>query len=94
MANVLLIIVILGVMVLGFFIAKRLDAFSEQNGKAMEKEKEEKPASLRFLDTKNYEKTVSEIESFKKTHRNVGILIYDAENPELSDAIEELENMF
>lgn len=94
MANALLIIVILGVVVLGFFIAKRLDAFSEQNRKAMEKEKEEKPAALRFLDTKNYEKTVSEIESFKKTHRNVGIWIYDAENPELSDAIEELENMF
>lgn len=92
MANALLIIVILGVVILGFFIVKLADAFSEQNERA--KETQEKPTSLRLLDAKNREKTVAEVESFKKTHRNVGIMIYDADSPELSDAIEKLKNMF
>ena len=51
----------------------------------MEKEQEEKDSPLEFIDTENYENTISEIEDFKKNHKKVAIVIFDGENRELTD---------
>lgn len=67
MEDVILIIAVAVVMIFGFFIMKRLDVFLEENRKSIEKEQEEKDSPLKFIDTENYENTISEIEDFKKT---------------------------
>ncbi|MCI6357615.1 MAG: hypothetical protein MR766_03115 [Erysipelotrichaceae bacterium] len=67
MEDVILIIAVAAVMIFGFFIMKRLDVFLEENRKSIEKEQEEKDSPLKFIDTENYENTISEIEDFKKT---------------------------
>ena len=71
MEDVILIIAVAAVMVFGFFIMKRLDVFLEENRKSIEKEQEEKDRPLEFIDTENYENTISEIEDFKKHHKKV-----------------------
>ena len=68
MEGVILIIAVIAVMIFGFFIMKRLDVFLEEKRKAIEKEQEEKDSPLEFIDTENYENTISEIEDFKKNH--------------------------
>ena len=69
MEDVILIIAVATVMIFGFFIMKRLDVFLEENRKSIEKEQEEKDSPLEFIDTENYENTISEIEDFKKRHK-------------------------
>ncbi len=77
MEGVILIIAVIAVMIFGFFIMKRLDVFLEEKRKAIEKEEEEKDSPLEFIDTENYENTISEIEDFKKNHKKVAIVIFD-----------------
>ena len=77
MEDVILIIAVIAVMIFGFFIMKRLDVFMEENGKTIEMEQEEKYSPLEFVDTENYENTISEIENFKKRHKKVAIVIFD-----------------
>ena len=71
MEGVILIIAVIAVMIFGFFIMKRLDVFLEEKRKAIEKEQEEKDSPLEFIDTENYENTISEIEDFKKNHKKL-----------------------
>ena len=47
MKDVIVIIAVTAVIVFGFFIMKRLDAFLEENRKAIEKEQEEQCRSYR-----------------------------------------------
>lgn len=75
MEGVILIIAVIAVMIFGFFIMKRLDVFLEEKRKAVEKEQEEKDSPLEFIDTENYENTISEIEDFKKTIKKL-LLLY------------------
>ena len=82
MEGVILIIAVIAVMIFGFFIMKRLDVFLEEKRKAIEKEQEEKDSPLEFIDTENYENTISEIEDFKKNHKKAAIIIFDKENRE------------
>ena len=77
MEGVILIIAVIAVMIFGFFIMKRLDVFLEEKRKAIEKEQEEKDSPLEFIDTENYENTISEIEDFTKNHKKVAIVIFD-----------------
>ena len=94
MEDVILIIAVIAVMIFGFFIMKRLDAFLEENRKAIAKEQEEKDSPLEFIDTENYENTVSEIETFKKRHKKVAIVIFDGENRELIDTLNDYKSRF
>lgn len=87
MGDVILVIAVAAAMVFGFFIMKRLDVFLEEIRKGIEKEREGKRSPLEFLDAENYEKMISEIENFKKSHKKAAIIIFDGENRELSDAL-------
>ena len=94
MEGVILIIAVIAVMIFGFFIMKRLDVFLEEKRKAIEEEEEEKDSPLEFIDTENYENTISEIEDFKKHHKKVAIVIFDGENRELTDTLNDYKSRF
>ena len=88
MEDVILIIAVIAVMIFGFFIMKRLDAFLEENRKANETEQEEQCNSpIEFIDAENYENMISEIEKFKKSHKIVTIVILDGENRDLTNTL-------
>lgn len=88
----MLIIAVAAAMVFGFFIMKRLDVFLEENRKVIEREREGKRDPLEFLEAGNYEKMISEIENFKKSHKKAAIIIFDGENRELTDALNEYKS--
>ena len=94
MEDVILIIAVAAVMIFGFFIMKRLDVFLEENRKSIEKEQEEKDRPLEFIDTENYENTISEIEDFKKHHKKVAIVMFDGDNRELTDTLNDYKSRF
>ena len=94
MEDVILIIAVIAVMIFGFFIMKRLDVFLEENRKAISKEQEEKYSPLEFIDIENYDNTISEIENFKKRHNKVAIVVFDKENRELTDALNDYKSRF
>ena len=87
MKDVIVIIAVTAVIVFGFFIMKRLDAFLEENRKAIEKEQEEQCSPLEFLDTENYESMISEIEIFKEKHKKIAVVILDEEDRELTETL-------
>ena len=92
MGDVILVIAVAAAMVFGFFIMKRLDVFLEEIRKGIEKEREGKHSPLEFLDAENYEKMISEIENFKKSHKKAAIIIFDGENRELTDVLNEYKS--
>lgn len=86
MKDVIVIIAVTAVIVFGFFIMKRLDAFLEANEEATKKEHKNTP-DVQFLDTDDYEKVISDIEKFKTTHEDIKLIIYDGKNDDLTDMI-------
>ena len=94
MEGVILIIAVIAVMIFGFFIMKRLDVFLEEKRKAIEEEEEEKDSPLEFIDTENYENTIYEIEDFKKHHKKVAIVMFDGDNRELTDTLNDYKSRF
>lgn len=92
MGDVILVVAVAAAMVFGFFIMKRLDVFLEENRKVIEREREGKRDPLEFLEAGNYEKMISEIENFKKNHKKAAIIIFDVENRELTDALNEYKS--
>lgn len=58
-----------------------------ENRKAIEKERKEECSPLEFIDAENYENMISGIENFKKSHKKAAIIIFDKENRELTDAL-------
>lgn len=94
MGDVILIIAVAAAIIFGFFIMKRLDVFLEKNRKAIEKEQEEKYSPLEFIYAENHENTISEIENFKKRHKKVAIVIFDGENRELIDVLNDYKSRF
>lgn len=94
MEDVILIIAVAAVMIFGFFIMKRLDAFLEENRKAIEKENQKKEIPLMFLDAENNEKAISDIELFRQKHRDVKIVVYDDSEVDLTETIKSYLNDF
>ena len=94
MGDVILILTVAAVMIFGFFMMKRLDVFLEKNRKALEKEQEETYSPLEFIDSENDEHMISEIDSFKKRHKKVAIVIFDGENRELTDTLNDYKSRF
>lgn len=92
MGDVILVIAVAAAMVFGFFIMKRLDVFLEENRKEIEREREGKRGPLEFLEAGNYEKMIAEIENFKKSHKKAAIIIFDGENRELTDVLNEYKS--
>ncbi|MCI7345356.1 MAG: hypothetical protein MSH38_03390 [Eubacterium sp.] len=94
MKDVIVIIAVTAVIVFGFFIMKRLDAFLEENRKAIEKKQEEQCSPLEFLDTENYESMISEIEIFKEKHKKIAVVILDEEDRELTETLNNYKSCF
>ena len=94
MKDVIVIIAVTAVIVFGFFIMKRLDAFLEENRKAIEKENQKKEIHLMFLDAENNEKAISDIELFRQQHRDVRIVVYDESEVDLTETIKSYLNDF
>lgn len=94
MKDVIVIIAVTAVIVFGFFIMKRLDAFLEENRKAIEKENQKKEIPMMFLDAENNEKAISDIELFRQKHRDVRIIVYDESEVDLTETIKSYLNDF
>ena len=94
MGDVILILAVAAVMIFGFFMMKRLDVFLEKNRKAMEEEQEETYSPFELIDSENDENMISEIENFKKRHKKVAVVIFDAENRELTDILNNYKRRF
>ena len=86
MGEVILVFAVIAIMIGGFFVMKRLDAFLEANEEATKKEYKTTP-DVQFLDTDDYEKVISDIEKFKTTHEDIKLIIYDGKNDDLTDMI-------
>ncbi len=94
MKDVIVIIAVTAVIVFGFFIMKRLDAFLEENRKAIEKENQKKEIPLMVLAAENNEKAISDIELFRQKHRDVRIVVYDESEVDLTETIKSYLNDF
>lgn len=94
MKDVIVIIAVTAVIVFGFFIMKRLDAFLEENRKAIEKEQEEQCSPLEFFDTENYGSMISEIEIFKEKHKKIAVVIFDEEDRKLTETLNNYKSCF
>ena len=94
MGDVILILAVAAVMVFGFFMMKRLEVFLEENRKATEEEQEETYSPFELIDSEKDENMISEIENFKKRHKKVAIVIFDAENRELTDTLNHYKRRF
>ena len=86
MGEIILVFAAIAIMVGGFFVMKRLDAFLEANEEATKKEYKNTP-DVQFLDTDDYEKVISDIEKFKTTYEDIKLIIYDGKNDDLTDMI-------
>ena len=91
MGDIILAFAVIAIMIGGFYVMKKLDAFLEANEKAAEKEYNNTP-DVQFPDTDDYEKIVSDIEKFKTTHEDIKLIIYDGKNDDLTNIIKLYDN--
>ena len=94
MKDVIVIIAVTAVIVFGFFIMKRLDVFLEKTGKQLKKNKNNNAVRLNFFDTENYESMISEIEIFKEKHKKIAVVIFDEEDRELTETLNNYKSCF
>ena len=79
MAELLLIVSLLGIFVFGFFLMGRLDRFLEENRKALLKENEScEPSEILLPPGLSDSEILSEIRRFRKTHGKVDIILSDS----------------
>ncbi len=80
MKDILLLVAFLAVAAFGFFIIKRLDAFLEQNRKAIAKEERERKKPYVILCGEPSEDVVQkEIKKFRNGHSHTYIVVCDAD---------------
>lgn len=94
MKDVIVIIAVTAVIVFGFFIMKRRDAFLEENRKQLKKNKKNNAVRLNFFDTENYASMISEIEIFKEKHKKIAVVIFDEEDRELTETLNNYKSCF
>ena len=83
MAELLLIVSLLGIFAFGFYIMCRLDRFLEENRKALLKENEScEPSKVLLPHGLSESEILSEIRRFRETHRNVDIILSDGKEDE------------
>ncbi len=79
--DIILVISVLGVMVFGFFIVKRLDKFLDENRKRIEQEEKKKEPRCVMLTTDlTDEELVERIRTYEKKHGDAHITIYQDED--------------
>ncbi len=83
MAELLLIVSLLGIFAFGFYIMCRLDRFLEENRKALLKENESRePSEILLPQGLSESEILCEIRRFRETHRNVDIILSDGKEDE------------
>ena len=79
MAELLLIVSLLGVFVFGFYLMGRLDRFLDENRKALLKENETRePSEILLPQGMSDSEILSEIRRFRETHGKVDIILSDS----------------
>ena len=85
--DIILVVSVLGVMVFGFFIMKRLDKFLDENRKRIEQEEKEKEPRCIMLTTDMTDKELLEhIRTYEKQRGNAYITLYQ-DKEELYDEL-------
>ena len=80
MAELLLIVSLLVIFAFGFYLMSRLDRFLEENRKALLKENESRePSEILLPQGLSESEILCEIRRFRKTHRNVDIILSDGQ---------------
>ena len=80
MAELLLIVSLLGIFAFGFYLMSRLDRFLEENRKALLKENEScEPSEILLPQGLSDSEILSEIRRFQETHGNVDIILSDGQ---------------
>ena len=83
MAELLLIVSLLGIFAFGFYIMCRLDRFLEENRKALLKENEScEPSEVLLPHGLSDSEILSEIRRFRETHETVDIILSDGKEDE------------
>ena len=60
----------------------------------MKKNKKNNAVRLNFFDTENYESMISEIEIFKEKHKKIAVVIFDEEDRELTETLNNYKSCF
>ena len=85
--DIILVVAVLGVMVFGFFVMKRLDKFLDENRKRIEQEEKEKEPSCVMLTTDmTDEELIKNIRTYEKQRGDAYITLYKDED-ELYDEL-------
>ena len=85
--DIILVAAVLGVMVFGFFVMKRLDKFLDENRKRIEQEKNKKEPSRAMLTTDmTDEELIKNIRTYEKQRGDAYITLYQDED-ELYDEL-------
>ncbi len=78
MKEAILIIVMLGVFVCGFFLVGKLDKFLEENRKSIQKEPEmQEPSCVMLTEELSDEEIIEEVLRFRSKHKSAQIMLYD-----------------
>ena len=79
--DIILVVAVLGIMVFGFFVMKRLDKFLDENRKRIEQEKKEKEPSCVMLTTDmTDEELIKNIRTYEKQRGDAYITLYQDED--------------
>ena len=79
--DIILVVAVLGVMVFGFFVMKRLDKFLDENRKRIEQEEKEKEPSYVMLTTDmTDEELIKNIRTYEKKRGDAYITLYQDED--------------
>ena len=85
--DIILVVAVLGVMVFGFFVMKRLDKFLDENRKRIEQEKKEKePRCIMLTTDMTDEELIKNIRTYEKQRGDAYITLYQDED-ELYDEL-------
>ena len=79
--DIILVVSVLGVMVFGFFIMKRLDKFLDENRKRIEQEEKGKePRYIMLTTDMTDEELIKNIRTYEKQHGDAHITLYQDED--------------
>ena len=85
--DIILVVAVLGVMVFGFFVIKRLDKFLDENRKRIEQEEKEKePYCVMLTTDMTDEELIKNIRTYEKNRGDAYITLYQDED-ELYDEL-------
>ena len=79
--DIILVVAVLGVMVFGFFVMKRLDKFLDENRKRIEQEEKEKePRCIMLTTDMTDEELIKNIRTYEKQRGDANITLYQDED--------------